>query len=51
MPIKDIKEMFKALFLHWMFSPTAIVEIISETRQKPLENVTTKLDIYKKFYK
>jgi len=50
-PLKDIKQFIKAPFSFWLFSPEAIIDIISEKREKPVKNATTKLDVYKKFYK
>ena len=48
--IRDIKEMLRCPFQHWIFNPEAIIEIIDESRKKTVKNATTKLDVYKQFY-
>lgn len=48
--IRDIKELLRCPFQHWIFNPEAIAEIISENRKKTVKDATTKLDVYKRFY-
>lgn len=48
--IKDIKQLLKAPFAHWIFNPKAIIEIINESRKKTVKSATIKLDVYKQYY-
>ena len=38
-------------FTAWFFNPFAIIEILSKSNNELSKNATTKLDIYKQFYK
>lgn len=49
--IKDIKQALSSLTQFWFLHPESIYEIYQESKHKKVKNPTTKLNMYKQFYK